>query len=289
MKKIVLYIRNTNVIGGIETFIYNFSKIFSKKYNVYVYLKNNYDERYASKLREVTKVITGPREHIECDTLIMCRVIDPIPEEVSFKKVIRRIHSLKACGLNDVPRDADVTVAISEAVKEDFDLHDAVVINNLIDETASPTLMLMSATRVPAPDKGDNEKRMRILCNKLNAEGIPFIWLNFSDGELENPPKNFYNVGMREDIKGYIKNADYLVQLSTYEAFCNSVLEALTVDTPVIVTWQRAYRDFGVKDGVNAHIVPFDMDFDVKKLLDIPKFKYQYDNMGRIKQWEEIL
>jgi glycosyltransferase involved in cell wall biosynthesis len=94
---------------------------------------------------------------------------------------------------------------------------------------------------------------------------------------------------MREDIRGYIRNADYLVQLSTYEAFCNSVLEALTVDTPVIITWQRAYRDFGVKDGVNAHIVPLDMNFDVKKLLDIPKFTYQYDNMGRIKQWEEIL
>jgi glycosyltransferase involved in cell wall biosynthesis len=219
----------------------------------------------------------------------MCRVLDPIPEEVSFKKVIRRIHSLKACGLNNVPRDADVTVAVSEAVKEDFDLHDAVVINNLIDEAVKPTLMLISATRVPAPDKGDNEKRMRILCDKLNAEGIPFIWLNFSDGELENPPKNFYNVGMREDIRGYIRNADYLVQLSTYEAFCNSVLEALTVDTPVIVTWQRAYRDFGVKDGVNAHIVPLDMNFNVKKLLDIPKFIYQYDNMGRIKQWEEIL
>lgn len=289
MKKIVLYIRDTYAIGGIETFIYNFSKTFRKKYNITVYLKRKYDKRYVTKLQKAAKVLTGPQDHVECDTLIMCRVLDPIPEEVSFKKVIRRVHSLKACGLNDVPRDADVTVAISEAVKEDFDLHDAVVINNLIDETASPTLMLMSATRVPAPDKGDNERRMRILCDKLNAEGIPFIWLNFSDGELENPPKNFYNVGMREDIKGYIKNASYLVQLSTYEAFCNSVLEALTVNTPVVVTWQRAYQDFGVEDGVNAHVVPMDMDFDVKKLLNIPKFKYNYDNARRIEQWESIL
>lgn len=289
MKRIILYIRDTNVIGGIETFIYNFSKIFSKKYKISVYLKNKYDQRYVDKLRKVTEVLTGPQERLECDTLIMCRVLDPIPEEVSFKKVIRRIHSLKACGLNDVPRDADVMVAISEAVKEDFDLHDAVVINNLIDGTASPTLMLMSATRVPAPDKGDNEKRMRILCDKLNAEGIPFIWLNFSDGELENPPRNFYNVGMRENILGYLRKADYLVQLSTYESFCNAVLEALIVNTPVIITWQRAYKDFGVEDGVNAHVVPMDMDFDVRKLLEIPKFEYKYDNMRRIKQWEEIL
>jgi glycosyltransferase involved in cell wall biosynthesis len=149
--------------------------------------------------------------------------------------------------------------------------------------------MLMSATRVPAPDKGDNEKRMRILCDKLNAEGIPFIWLNFSDGELENRPRNFYNVGMRENILGYLRKADYLVQLSTYESFCNAVLEALIVNTPVIITWQRAYKDFGVEDGVNAHVVPMDMDFDVRKLLEIPKFEYKYDNMRRIKQWEEIV
>lgn len=289
MKTIILYIRDTYAIGGIETFIYNFSKIFREQYKIIVYLKRRYDSRYVDKLKKVVEVRTGEQAPMECDTLIMCRVLDPIPKEITYKKVIRRIHTLKACGVKDVPRDADVTVAISEAVKEDFDLQDAVVINNIIEVNPKPTLMLMSATRVPAPDKGDNEKRMRILADKLNAAEIPFIWLNFSDGELKDPPKNFYNVGMRENVQDYLQKADYLVQLSTYESFCNAVLEALTVQTPVIVTPLRAYKDFGVVDGVNAHIVPFDMDFDVKELLNVPKFEYYYDNARKVRQWQEIL
>lgn len=289
MKRIILYIRDTNVIGGIETFIYNFSKFFRQDYKIIVYLRRHYDTHYVEKLRQVVEVRTGEQGPMECDTLIMCRVLDPIPEEISYKKVIRRIHTLKACGVKDVPKDADVTVAISEAVKEDFDLQDAVVINNIIELDPKPTLMLMSATRIPAPDKGDNEKRMRILADKLNAEKIPFIWLNFSDGEIKNPPKNLYNVGMRENVQDYLQKADYLVQLSDYESFCNSVLEALMVNTAVIVTPLRAFRDYGVEDGVNAHVVPFNMNFDAKKLLNVPRFEYHYDNARRVSQWTEIL
>ena len=290
MKRIILYIRDTNVIGGIETFIYNFSVSFCKDYKILVYLRRNYSQEYVNKLKTVVEVLTGPQESLECDTLLMMRILDSIPPEIKYKKVIRRIHTCKAFGVKDIPRDGDVTVCISNAVKKDFELGDnAVVINNLINVITKPTLLLMSATRIPAPDKGDNEKRMRILADKLNDAGIPFLWLNFSDGELKNPPKNFYNVGLRHDVQNYIQKADYLVQLSTVEAFGNSVLEALTLNVPVIVTPVEAYKDFGVEDGVNAHIIPFDMDFDVRKLLSIPKFTYFYDNAKRIKQWEKIL
>ena len=44
-----------------------------------------------------------------------------------------------------------------------------------------------------------------------------------------------------------------------------------------------------MEDGVNAHVVPFDMDFDVTKLLEIPKFEYKYDNAMIKKQWIKIL
>ena len=45
----------------------------------------------------------------------------------------------------------------------------------------------------------------------------------------------------------------------------------------------------GVKDGVNGYIVPFDMDFDVTKLLKVPEFKFDYDNEGIKQQWIEVL
>ena len=127
------------------------------------------------------------------------------------------------------------------------------------------------------------------LAEMMNAAGIPFLWLNFSDGELPDAPPNFYNVGIRKNIQDYIQKADYLVQLSDQEAFGNSVLEALTLKTAVICTPIPAFKDFGLEDGVNAHVVPFSMEFDVRKLLQIPQFDFFYDNEKRIRQWEEIL
>ena len=59
--------------------------------------------------------------------------------------------------------------------------------------------------------------------------------------------------------------------------------------TPVICTPFKSAYEMGIKDGVNGYIVPFDMDFDVRILLDIPKFEYKYDNKKIIKQWQQIL
>lgn len=290
MKKIILYIRKTNVIGGLETFIYNFCANMYKDYDITV-MAGIMSPLQVNRLKPMVKVITGNdvNQPIECDTLLMMRVLDPIPQNIKYKKIIRRIHTCKAFGVTDVPRDGDVTVCVSNAVKEDFNLTDSVVINNLSYKTAKPTLLLVSATRIPAPDKGDNEKRMRILANKLNEAGIPYLWLNFSDGELKDAPKNFYNMGLRMDIQNYMQKADYVVQLSTVESFGNTVLESLMLNVPLICTPVPAFKDIGVKDGVNAHIVPFDMNFDVNKLLDIPKFQFKYDNAKRIEQWKEIL
>jgi hypothetical protein len=46
--------------------------------------------------------------------------------------------------------------------------------------------------------------------------------------------------------------------------------------------------EIGVVDGVNAHVVPFNLDFDVKTLLEVPKFEYSYDNTEAINKWMEI-
>lgn len=290
MKKVILYIRKTNVIGGLETFMYNFCANMHKEYDITV-MAGIMDPLQVNRLKPMVRVITGNdiNNPIECDTLLMMRVLDPIPKNVKYKKVIRRIHTCKACGITDVPHDGDVTVCVSNAVKNDFNLTDSIVINNLAYKTARTTLLLVSATRIPAPDKGENEKRMRILAKKLEEANIPYLWLNFSDGQLPDPPKNFFNMGLRMDIQNYMQKADYVVQLSTVESFGNTVLESLMLNVPLICTPVPAFKDIGIEDGVNAHVVPFDMNFDVKKLLDIPKFSFTYDNERRIEQWRNIL
>ena len=289
MGKVVLYIKKINVIGGLGTFIYNFCANMHKYYDITVVAGSMADIQ-AERIREFANVIVGEiTQEISCDTLIMLRISDSVPSKISYKKLIRRIHTCKTFGVKRIPTDGDVTVCISNTVKKDFNLADSIVINNLIYKNVKKTLLLVSATRIPAPDKGDNEYRMRVLANKLEQAQIPYLWLNFSDGELKNMPQNFYNMGYKMDIQNYMQKADYVVQLSTVESFGNTVLEALTLNVPLICTGIPAFYEIGIRDGVNAHVVPFDMDFDVNILLDIPKFKFNYDNDRRIKQWQSIL
>ena len=288
MKKVILYIREIAVIGGIETFMYSFCQYLHKDYDITILIQR-IPENQLNKLKSVVSVVTDMTKPMECDTLIMLRMTDKLPPNVKYKKMIRRLHSTKYYDIQDTPKDGDVTVCVSNMVKDTFGLSDVVVINNLFYKTAKPTLLLMSATRMPAPDKGDNLQRMRILGQKLDEAKIPYMWLNFSNNQMENPPKRFYNMGFTLDVQNYLQKADYIVQLSTVEACSNTVLEALNLNIPLICTPVPSFFELGVIDGVNAHVVPFDMNFDVHKLLDIPKYNFNYDNDSRIAQWKEIL
>lgn len=148
---------------------------------------------------------------------------------------------------------------------------------------------MISATRIPAPDKGKNELRMRKLAEMLTEKNIPFLWLNFSEGALSGMPKGFYNMPSTPDIQPYIAKADYLVQLSDSEAYSYSLLEALTNETAVLCTPFPSATESGVIDGVNGYIIPFDMSFDVTKLLDVPQFTDKHSNTDIIKQWTNLL
>ena len=116
-KKVILFIRKTNIIGGIETFIYNFCYFMSLYFDITVLCEVMADIQ-AERLKPFAEVKIGEasKERIECDTLLMLRIGDPIPSNVKYGKVIRRIHTMKSPGVKDIPKDGDVTVAISEAV-----------------------------------------------------------------------------------------------------------------------------------------------------------------------------
>ena len=45
----------------------------------------------------------------------------------------------------------------------------------------------------------------------------------------------------------------------------------------------------GVIDGVNGYVLPYDMEFDVTKLLDVPVFDFEYNNDTIIKEWRKVL
>lgn len=285
--QIVIYRSDLYKIGGFMTFLLNFCKKMKDDYDITIVGKKCDHQRLKQLLSLVRVDLTG--QQIYADKLIMLSFRDEIPSNVQAKKIIRMVHACKTDPSYRIPDDYDELIFVSNTAKCSFGDKKAAVIHNMIIPEDKKHLLLISATRFPAPDKGIIEDRMRILAKMLNDKGISFTWLNFADGKMNDPPKNFFNVGVSYNIEGLIKKADYLVQLSDSECWSYSCLEALTLGTPIICTPFPSAFEMGIVDGVNAHVIPFDMNFDVEKLLDIPEFEYKYENEEIRQQWIEIL
>jgi len=289
--QVVIWTSETQFIGGIETFIYNFCMHLKEYYDITV-LFNKMDHHQIERLRPFVRVVKNEGQKIYCDTLIVNRVSDTPPENVVYKHSVQMVHTC-AMSLYKLPRNCDKLVFVSEAAAKSFGETDYKVIHNMtLPKKITKTLLLVSATRTTV-EKG--ESRMRDLADELNKAGIEYRWLYFTYSKIPTDNPNFIHMKPSLDIAGYIKAADYLVQLSDYESFCYSIVEALEMGTPVITTPLTVLPEIGVKDGENAYVVPFNIrgsGYDFRKIADRPlkgTFEYTYDNDSLLNEWRGIL
>lgn len=286
--QVVMYLEYANMVGGIASFLYYWCQEMKGIDTVVLY--DRLDEKQVERIGRAARIFKndGSRDII-CDTLILNRLTDQFPARVTYNKTIQMCHACKQIAMK-IPQRCDYLVNVSQAAKDSWgdSSERGIVIHNIFHDE-SDELFLVSATRMQAGDKGSNDKRVRRLAEMLNEAGIKFTWLNFSDKPLPNPPENFINMGPRLNIQSFIKRADYLVQLSDQEAYSMSILEALSLNTAVVVTEMSVVSEMGIQDYVNGYIVPFDMNFDVNKLLNVPKFTYANDNKKAITQWKKLL
>ena len=84
------------------------------------------------------------------------------------------------------------------------------------------------------------------------------------------------------DIYDYIKDADYLVQLSDSEGFGFSIIESMMLGTPVLTTPIDILEEINFKEGLHGYKLPFDMNLTKEQIQQIyqkiPKCFYVYDN-----------
>ena len=288
--QIVIYTSAIKAVGGVESFVYNFCMCMKDHYDIMAL----YDEMDPGQMQRLVKFVkclrNDPRRTIYCDTLIMNRIFDKVPDNVNYKQIVQMTHCIKQ---NDwhIPQNRDYIVNVSETSKESFGEEAGTVIHNLIyPEKTDKCLLLISALRVNASDKQGNDERCKQLVQMLRDAQIPFMWIYFGDKRMPNEPEGMIYGGCTLNIRSFIAKADYLVQLSGAEAFSYTMLESLTMNTPLICTDLPQNKEMGIEDGVNAYVLPLDMQgVDVNRFLEIPKFKYKYDNSNLIKKWREIL
>ena len=326
MKKIVLF-NKTVISGGIEKCIENLTKNLHDKYEFELcyyddsILDNNV-VNLISKYAKVTKLEDDTI--IEADVCIWCYLYFDYykyKEKIKAKEYYTWIHSmprtLPDCLLDnkDFVNDCSKFVCVSEAVKNNLNIEkEGIVIHNFINDN----IIELSNIDNPLRDIDDNTlklcvvsrisrakgfERLYELVNALENNKISYIINIIGKGrtrekeyrELFKDYKNVVFVGYRDNPYNYVKNSDYLVQLSDEESWCNSITEAKVLDVPVVVTsFESAYEQ--VEDKVNGIIVDLDeKDYNkiVKRMLEekellksnLKDFKYELE----INKWIELL
>lgn len=288
--QVVMYCEFCNKVGGISTFMYEWARLMRDHVD-FIILYDNMDASVVDRIRQQGTVMRNdPKKSIMCDTLIMNRLTDKAPANVFYKKTVQICHCCRQQVLR-IPTDRDFLVNVSQAAKDSWGeaSKDGIVIHNPCQTTEKKSLLLVSATRIGAKDKGSNDYRFKKLARMLTEAGIQFVWLNFSDHPLKEAPEGIINLPASPHVRDYIRKADYLVQLSDVEAYSYATLEALCYNTAVICTDVPSFREQGIVDGKTGYILPFDMKFDVTKLLDVPRFFYIQDNEEILDKWIKLL
>ena len=291
--QVVIYTAQTFALGGIETFIYNFCMNMKEYYDIIV-LYESMDLLQIKRLeKHVCVMKNSANKKILCDTLIVNRITDRNPPNVQFKQKVQMVHSCKLQNSYVIPKDNNFLVPVSSAAYKTYDVNypNCNIINNLTyNKKPNKILKLISATRLTF-EKG--EDRMVRLAKTLKDNNIPFMWLMFAERQLKENIDGIVYMKPTLDIRDYIAESDYLVQLSDSEGFCYSIVEALELGVPVLTTPITVLEEIGFKDKKHGYIIPFNVsinkDFVNEIYTNIPKVRYKYDNDLRIQQWRDIL
>lgn len=288
--KNVLYFPHINVCGGIETYCYEMGLKY-KDYDITLIFQDG-DPKMLRKIAETCRVIKYQKDdEIICDTFIFGYGHE-ILDHVQAKTIIQTFHADYICRHLNPSFDKRITHRFGVAdnttngIREHYEWAKDIttMYNPYTVKKPRKVLRFVSATRL-TPEKGFD--RMVAFAEALDESGIPWQWTVFTDSKQEFPNKNVAKMPPRQDVLDFIADADYLVQLSDTEGYSYSIVEALSVGTPVIVTALPVAEEQGVINGKTGFILPFDMkEIPVDAIYKgLKKFKVE----PRETHYEEVL
>lgn len=274
--KTIIYLSNLNVIGGCEQWIYEIAKKYSEDYDIELYYKSA-SINQLTRLKKLIKCVRYNDEQINCDNLITAYNYD-IFEKSNAKENILTIHAnyeYEKLYKKIHPKVTKI-YAVSEVAKKGFEnthkdqldklgLSVEVLYNPITLEKPKRVLRLISATRW-SELKGSEE--MKMIANKLNEKGYLFLWHVFTDTKPKANIDGFIFMNPRLDIEPFIKDADYLVQVSSSEGFSYSIVQSLGLGTPVVCKDILVREELGIKHKENGLVLNMDMS-NIDEIVDL--------------------
>ena len=263
--KNVIYFPNFNCVGGVETFCYEMGLKYGKDFDITVLYRNG-DPAMMKHIAEVCRVIRyRPGDKIVCDVFIFGYGWEKdLFDNLDAKEIIQTFHAdyicrhLNPCSDPRITRRFGVADNTTEGIRNHYEWAKDIetMYNPYTVKKPKKVLKLISATRL-TPEKGF--WRMESLANALDKAGIPFHWTIYTDKPKPFPNRSVAVMPHRLDILDFIADADYLVQLSDTEGYSYSIVEALSIGTPVICTAFPVAEEQGIVNGKNGFILPMDM------------------------------
>ncbi|MDV3426947.1 MAG: glycosyltransferase [Bacillota bacterium] len=277
----LIYFQHLYKLGGIQTWIQN----LGLRYDFSVVYDFGDIERIQFFESMGIECIKYVGQEIECNTLITC--IFGNPEKIKAKEVILAVHGdYKALPIENIPKH-DKAIAVSKLAANSWKEQtgeDCEVLYTPVDIYEGIRPLIIGVFSRLSKEKG--KKRVELLANKLIESKRPFFMLVFSDFPIEVEDERIKRYEPVMNPHPWMSICDYICQLSDTEAAGLTILEALKMGKPVIVTKLPVLEEFGVNKS-NAKILDFDMsNLNVEDLWNIPVVK-DYDIPD--KDWDKYL
>jgi len=309
--KVIIYISNYNTIGGVETFVNNFIKRMKGYFDLTLMFDKVDSFELLERAAEFCTVEKLQHEKkYNCDTFINASAWGYEPyNNINAKRYIQMVHAdytyyIKGWNFK-YTKHPKVThhVCVGETVKKTFEIAtpykcDA-VIYNLLDNEIKPIpkqknnkLQLVTVSRLSG-EKGFD--RMVKFAEQIPVDYEWNVWGNTSGAyaqqivsKFKHLPKVKFNGITREPFKEMAK-ADYLVQLSDSEGYCYSVIEALQMKTPCIITPFTSGHE-QIKNKKNGYIVDFELkNINFDEIINNIPIVNAYNDLSNEQDWLKII
>lgn len=285
----IFYFSHINRMGGTEQFLYEIAKKYHK-YDITIFYKeaDNYQLKRLRQYVRCQRYVKGQK--IKCNKAFFSYTIDMI-DDVEANEYWFVSHAIyQELGIKppiDNPKLTNYMAVSDYANKKLREIKDVDVktcINPMTLEKPNKVIRLISAARLDDRVKGGDRtlkliEAMDEYCKKNDRQ---YLWLIFTNPlhskKITSP--NVCIMKPRTDIRHYIADSDYLVQLSNdMETYCYSINEALGYGVKVVSTPLSILNELPINDDmvIKLNYDLSNIDDVVKDIFESKSKKFKYD------------
>ena len=279
--KNIFYFRIISKIGGTEQFLYEIAKKY-KDWDITVF----YDAADSSQLKRLKQFVRCKKrvkgEIIKCDKAFFNFNTDMI-DDVDAKEYYFISHAnYEELGYTPPIKNDKLThyIGVSKFSANKLDefgkkigkeIKTIPCYNPLTLEPKEKVIHLVSACRLDDKVKGGERtlKLIEALDRYCEKTGRHYLWIIFTNPNLKikiNSP-NVVIMKPRVDVRPYIAEADYVLQLSNdMETYCYTINEALGYGVPVVTTPLSVVKELPIDNNMRI-----ELEYNCSNVDDVAK------------------